>query len=317
MITKDKFEIEALKYNSRLEFQIKSQTIYNKARKLNILDDICSHMKLEKIDFDINKIDLTFFSPKYSNQQKLLFKIYNKIDENYYDIQFEIDNLILKNINKKDIIYGKVIHPNIDLYKIEHRIKQFYRLIYEKAQRCNTKKEFRLKYANEYDRARKIYNDLDNMCSHMPEVIHFWKFDEVLKEAQKYNVLKDFYINSPKAYKASIYNDWIELVTEHMIKIPVKDLLHMIYAYEFSDNSVYVGLTRDLKTRINIRKQDKNDAVNIHSLKTKLIPKLILISDYIESKKAQQLKISTIENYKLKGYNILNRKIGGGLGGYK
>jgi hypothetical protein len=51
--------------------------------------------------------------------------------------------------------------------------------------------------------------------------------------------------------------------------------------------------------------------------KTKLIPKLIEISKYIKSEKAQLLEITTIENYKNNGWKILNRREGGGLGGYK
>ena len=317
MLDKNKCLIEAKKYNSRIEFQRESQTIYNKSRELKILDDICKHMKLEIIDFDIQNIDLTFFSPKYSNKQNLFFIIKNNNNNKTYDIQFEIDNLLLKNIHINDIIRGNINHPNIEKYKINHRVKQFYHLVYEKAQRCKTKKEFRLHYPNEYDRAIKIYKNIDIICAHMPEVIHYWKFEEVFNESQKYNVLKDFYINSPKAYKAAIYNNWIEDVTKHMIKIPVKDLLHMVYAYEFSDNYVYVGLTRDLKTRIKIRKQDKNDCVNTHILKTNIIPNIIEISGYIDSEEAQELEISTIEKYKNNSWNILNRKIGGGLGGYK
>ena len=317
MITKEQCKIEALKYNTRIEFQNKAQTFYNKSRELKIIDEICSHMILEKIDFDINKIDLLIFSPKYSNQQNLLFKIISKINEDCYNIQFEIDNLILKDINKKDIINGKVFHPNIELYKIEHRIKQFYHLIYEKAQRFKTRKEFSYYYPNEYDKARRFYKDLNNICSHMPEVKHFWKFDEVLIEAKKYQYLKDFYTKSKKAYKAAQHNNWLKEVTKHMITPDIKNMLHMVYVYEFSDNNAYIGLTRNLEKRIEIRYNDINDAVNIHINKTKLIPIIKKISDYISVEKAQELEILTIKKYKENGWNILNRKIGGGLGGYK
>jgi hypothetical protein len=36
---------EALKYNSKSEFAIKNQSAYNAANRLNILDDVCKHMK--------------------------------------------------------------------------------------------------------------------------------------------------------------------------------------------------------------------------------------------------------------------------------
>jgi len=42
--TKNNIQTEALKYNTRSEFQCKSRTAYNAARRYKILDEICSHM---------------------------------------------------------------------------------------------------------------------------------------------------------------------------------------------------------------------------------------------------------------------------------
>lgn len=318
MITENDCRIEALKYDKRIDFQKYSAKIYNYARNINILDDICKHMIFEKIDFNINEIDLLKFSPKYDNKQRLFFIILSKNIDDTYDIQFNIDNLIIKNVTKDDIIKGKIYHPNKIKYKVEHRITQFFHLIFDKAKRFNTRREFEYYFPNEYRKAKKTYkNDLDIICGHMPEKIHFWSFDEVKNEAKKYKFLKDFYTNSPKAYKAAIYNGWLKLVTTHMETPNIKELPHMVYAYEFNDKSVYIGLTRNLEKRINIRNNDYNDAVNLHMRKTKLIPKLIEISKYIKSEKAQLLEITTIENYKNNGWKILNRREGGGLGGYK
>ena len=46
--TKEKCHEEALKYNTRGEFQKKSSTAYVKSRKEKWLDEICIHMKLRK-----------------------------------------------------------------------------------------------------------------------------------------------------------------------------------------------------------------------------------------------------------------------------
>jgi len=44
--TKEKCQDEALKYENRTDFRLKSQVSYNKARKNDWLDDVCSHMKV-------------------------------------------------------------------------------------------------------------------------------------------------------------------------------------------------------------------------------------------------------------------------------
>ena len=150
MITENDCRIEALKYDKRIDFQKYSAKIYNYARNINILDDICKHMIFEKIDFNINEIDLLKFSPKYDNKQRLFFIILSKNIDDTYDIQFNIDNLIIKNVIKDDIIKGKIYHPNKIKYKVEQRITQFFHLIFDKAKRFNTRREFEYYFPNEY-----------------------------------------------------------------------------------------------------------------------------------------------------------------------
>lgn len=88
-----------------------------------------------------------------------------------------------------------------------------------------------------------------------------------------------------------------------------------IYAYKFSDNSIYIGLTYDLDERIKSRKKSNNDAVIIHINKTGLKPEIIQLTNYINVDKAASLE----EEYRLKfindGWNVLNRAKGGSIGG--
>jgi len=46
--TKEKCQEEALKYNKRTEFQKLSNSAYMFAKKMGIIDEICSHMKTKK-----------------------------------------------------------------------------------------------------------------------------------------------------------------------------------------------------------------------------------------------------------------------------
>ena len=92
-----------------------------------------------------------------------------------------------------------------------------------------------------------------------------------------------------------------------------------VYVWEFPDKSVYVGLTLNLDRR----KSEHNDltnntAVSKHIKLTGLIPEYKIISDeYINSEDAQNLENCTIEEYRGKGWKVLNIAKAGGLGGCK
>jgi predicted GIY-YIG superfamily endonuclease len=88
-----------------------------------------------------------------------------------------------------------------------------------------------------------------------------------------------------------------------------------VYSWEFSDNTVYVGLTYNLKTRAASHLDPSGKTqVSKYILKTKLVPTFKLISDYVSTKEAQNLESCTIEDYKDKGWKILNKAKAGGLG---
>ena len=65
----------------------------------------------------------------------------------------------------------------------------------------------------------------------------------------------------------------------------------LIYAFEFSDNSCYVGLTGDIKRRKNQHlKVDEDSSVFIHMMKTQIYPKLIIKTDYIDVEDAIKME---------------------------
>jgi hypothetical protein len=142
-----------------------------------------------------------------------------------------------------------------------------------------------------------------------------WTKELIQKEAQKYKTKVDFKNGSPRAYSAAHEHGWIDDVTKHMIQLGHL-YSRMVYAYEFPDNTVYVGLT------LNKEKRDAahNDLVKLsspvakHILKTNLKPNYKVVSEYIDAKDAQDLENCTIENYRQNGWNVLNSHKGGGLG---
>lgn len=118
---------------------------------------------------------------------------------------------------------------------------------------------------------------------------------------------------------ASAYNNayefgWLDELCSHMK--PVGNLRkRLVYAYEFSDNYVYVGLTCNIIRR---DRQHHNEIspVRNHIEESNLIPiKKILSNGYVDIDIAQNLENYWVNKYKNNGWNILNVKKTGGLGG--
>lgn len=88
-----------------------------------------------------------------------------------------------------------------------------------------------------------------------------------------------------------------------------------VYAYEFPNNVVYVGLTSNKEGRHLQHLQYKNSPVYKYSVKTKLTPVYKSISKtYITAEGAQKLEDKTIKVYREKGWRVLNSAKAGGLG---
>jgi hypothetical protein len=146
----------------------------------------------------------------------------------------------------------------------------------------------------------------------------YWTKDSTHIEALKYKTKKEFRDNSPKAYSAAANNGWMDDIDDHFEKVGNK-FNRIIYAYEFPDNSVYVGLTYNEKRRqedhLNLEKA--KSMVARHILKTGLNPIFKKLSDFMSQEEAANLESCTIEKYRSDGWTILNKQKGGGLGACK
>ena len=90
-----------------------------------------------------------------------------------------------------------------------------------------------------------------------------------------------------------------------------------IYAYEFEDNSVYVGLTFNLEKRNKQHLSVLNSPVFLNIQKTKSIPILIQLTEYISIDDAKINELEFIKKYKIKGWTLLNKMKAGGTGGIR
>ncbi len=176
--------------------------------------------------------------------------------------------------------------------------------------------EFFKKGSAPYQAAKKK-GWLDQICSHMVsdrKKNGHWNDENVFLEALEYNSRLDFCRNSPGAYGAAQKLQILNKVCSHMRRIG--NLKHKcIYAHEFPDKSVYIGLTYDIDAREKDRKNDNNDAVTIHKKKTGFKSNLIKKTLYLPIDKATAKEEYYVKLYLRKGWKILNRTTTGSIGG--
>lgn len=187
----------------------------------------------------------------------------------------------------------------------------------DEAIRYNTRTAYQKASGSSYNKALSK-GWLDEICSHMTQIKHpkgYWTLEICKVEALKYKNSSDFKKHSPKAFDASIAHDWYKDISSHFIP-KTTAFFRYIYSYEFSNNSVYVGLTCDLTKRNNKHKIE--GSVYEHMQETGITPNYIkLIDKAVPSLEAKELEGYYLEKYKSLGWNILNKVKTGALGGSK
>ncbi len=78
----------------------------------------------------------------------------------------------------------------------------------------------------------------------MKKPVGFWTFENCQKEALKYNSKMDFIRNSKSAYKASITNNWYNIITSHMIRPKNKIILKGIDKSYQVDHFQFFDITK-------------------------------------------------------------------------
>ena len=177
--------------------------------------------------------------------------------------------------------------------------------------------EFFKKGSAAYQAAKKK-GWLDEICSHMIPIRKrqgFWQEEiNLINEALKYTSRTEFARESPSAYAVATLFGVLDEICFHMPRIGnAKNKL--VYAWEFADKSVYIGLTFSIKDREKRRACCHNDAVTIHRNKTRQTAKLKLLTDLLPVEEAVKEEIKYVDSYERKGWAILNRSKPGAIGG--
>ncbi|TXJ28274.1 MAG: hypothetical protein E6Q24_05700 [Chitinophagaceae bacterium] len=184
------------------------------------------------------------------------------------------------------------------------------------ALKYNTRSDFAKHSCSAYNRALQD-GFLDQICIHMKskrKPYRFWSKEECHKVALLYNTKANFKREEQSAYSLALKRGWIPHICSHMSNIGNR-YKRLVYAYEFPNNVVYVGLTSNKEGRHLQHLQYKNSPVYKYSIKTKLTPVYKSISKtYITAEGAQKLEDKTIKVYRDKGWRVLNSVKAGGLG---
>lgn len=193
-------------------------------------------------------------------------------------------------------------------------VKWDYNSCKDESLKYKTKMEFKQNSPSAYSKCVKNWPEL---LSHMEEVrkpAGYWTYDRCRELASSCKTRKEFFNKKGFAYEVARKNGWLDDICAHM------DILgnlkkRCIYAYEFDDNFVYVGLTFDFEGRWSKRLKDINDIVKKHIDITGKIPIRKKITDYLDSNLASKLEGEILKKYIDDGWNVLNRNKTGSLGG--
>lgn len=204
------------------------------------------------------------------------------------------------------------------------------------ALKYNSRNEFKHGNNSAYNVARKN-GWIDDYDWLIPQ-LEIWTYEKCLEIAQQCVTKADFKKANSKAYQAASHNGWMDKFDwlldgryfdsngkkkEKSKRGPNKALeskrkSHCVYAYEFDDHAVYVGLT--MIRRIKGRDYEhifSNDSVSKYALENNVqIPEMKVILSDLTPLEARNKEGEILEEYVKKGWKALNKTKTGSLGSY-
>jgi len=133
--------------------------------------------------------------------------------------------------------------------------------------------------------------------------------------AKLYKTRKAFRKGNYAAYIAAQKLNLLDVVCEHMVRLGSLST-RCIYVFEFTKTKVaYIGLTFNDKKRYLEHTCIKGPVYNYIINRHHIGFKFKILYDYTDPKTAASLEKITIEDYKSRGWKLLNRATAGALGG--
>ena len=193
----------------------------------------------------------------------------------------------------------------------------------EAAIKCKTRGEFWKKYSAAA-RKSSVNEWLDDFFyKNTSKPSGYWTKENCIEESKKYKYYTDFRDKSYSAYYKCIKNDWIKhfnWLIDNRKKYDETSRIHIVYVYIFKElNYAYVGRTIQLKQRhyAHTKKVNSNDSVMIFIKKHNLtnIDMPLILEEKLTLSESKEKEEYWINEYKEKGYNMINKVKGGSIGG--
>ncbi len=211
-----------------------------------------------------------------------------------------------------------------------------YETCFAEARKYNSRTKF--KHGNETAyRVSRENGWIDDYDWLIPQ-LETWTYEKCYEIAKKFVLKADFNRANPKAYQAANRNGWMakfdwlldgKLFNSKGEKkerskrkgnfvLESKRKSHCVYAYEFEDKAVYVGLTaiRRKKGRDYEHIFGKDSVSKYASEKKVSIPEMKIILTDLTPLEARNKEGEVLAEYANKGWKIINKAKTGGLGAY-
>lgn len=204
-----------------------------------------------------------------------------------------------------------IIH---DLFSLSRNPNNYWteELVRNESLKYNSREEFKSNCQAAYNVAYKL-KIMNELFPSKKSPKGYWTEYTIKEVAKNCEYKSEFQIKYGTAYnKAKKLN----ILDNLEFKLKGNLYKRCIYAIEFKDNHVYIGLTCDFIKRINKHFNDmsRNSSAREH-LEIEKEFKTLMLSEYLDKDIASKKEIEFIEFYKNKGWNILNKVKAGGLGG--
>ena len=320
--TLEEIKTEASKYSTRVEFQKKSSGCYNSALRKGIIDEVCLHMGNPMNHKKYTKEEILESSRKYKSQKE-----WKEKEQSIFNSA--------RNYNKKNASNEDKEFWLLCINHMEYIYKPNGYWTYEKCKEITEKytiySDFRKDYSNVCNIIHKYgWNDL---LDHMVQITKSGKlrqfseqFDTIEKcteEALKYKSRSEMCKNSSLAYRIIQDNNWEKICLSHMKKqVNLKE--RFVYVCEFNTTTpkyAYVGITCQIERRKNAHlygTENGKSSVFEKINEINIIPDFKILTPIpIKEEDAPEMESKWIDDYRNRGYELLNKTKAGSLGGMR
>lgn len=289
--TKEKCHEEALNYTNPTDFNKNNPYVYGKAYRMGWLSDICSHMTKTKAPYG------------YWNSKE------HCINEGK---KYKTRTAFARNSPRA---YQKCLENSWDEVFAEMQVILDYTHSYEKcaaiALTCKSQAEMQRNHPKEYSYASS-HHFLKEIFAHLPKLEPV-TMESAKNAASQCKLRQEFRIRFPREYRYTVNHHLLDEICKDMLKM--HDMSERcVYAFEFPDNHVYVGLTCNIERREREHRSESNSSVFLYMQESKLTPKLFVKHGYVNYIWAKELEGEILRDYQNKGWISLNRTGTGGIG---